>query len=79
VKALAADATNILAGGSFTQINGRSKRHLAPISPTGSLLTFKGHTNKAVGHGRGLLSAAAADAATAAAAGGRAALRSAGA
>jgi Domain of unknown function (DUF5122) beta-propeller len=48
VKVLAADGTDILVGGAFTQIDGTSKLHLALISPTGSLVSFKGHTNKEV-------------------------------
>lgn len=48
VKALAADAGDILAGGAFTKMDGKTRLHLALISPSGSLRSFKGHTNKQV-------------------------------
>ena len=48
VKALAADGANILAGGAFTRVDGKTRLHLALISPAGSLRSFNGHTNKQV-------------------------------
>jgi outer membrane protein assembly factor BamB len=48
VKVLAADGADILAGGAFTRVDGKTRLHLALISPDGSLRSFKGHTNKQV-------------------------------
>lgn len=48
VKALAADGSDVLVGGAFTKVDGKTRLHLALISPAASLLPYKGHTNKQV-------------------------------
>jgi Domain of unknown function (DUF5122) beta-propeller len=48
VKALAADGPDILAGGAFTKVDGKTRLHLALISPAGSLRSFNGHANREV-------------------------------
>jgi hypothetical protein len=45
VKALAADGSDILAGGAFTRIDGHGELHLALLTPSGALRSFAGHTN----------------------------------